>query len=40
MYNEIMNAAQIIAREMQTLHDRTTWLETELNKEKQRKRAA
>ena len=37
MYDNIMNAAQVIAREMQTLYDRATWLESELNKEKQRK---
>ena len=37
MYNEIINAAQIVAREIETLHNRTIYLETELNKEKQRK---
>lgn len=37
MYSKIMDAAQIIANEMEMLHNRTTWLESELNKEKLRK---
>ena len=37
MYSKIMDAAQIIAQEMEMLHNRTTWLETELNKEKSKK---
>ena len=37
MYNRIMDAAKIIAEEMETLHSRTIWLESELNKEKLRK---
>ena len=37
MYNKIMDAAQIIANEMEILHNRATWLESELDKEKQRK---
>ena len=37
MYDEIMSAARAIAQNMQTLHDRTAWLESELDKEKQRK---
>ena len=37
MYENIMNAAKIIASEMETLSNRTTWLESELNNEKLKK---
>lgn len=37
MYDKIMDAARIIAQEMEALYNRTTWLESELNKEKSRK---
>ena len=37
MYEKIMNAAQIVASEMEALSSRTAWLESELNNEKLRK---